>query len=89
MVSGPLSSNIPRAPSYGVLISQLVRLCRINSSVKYFKKDVTVLVSKFLSQGFNKTNLIDKYIQFTNKYVGEWAKYGVDITTHNFIRSIF
>ena len=61
----------------------------INCSAKYFQKDVTALVSKFLNQGFSKINLIDKYRQFTKKYVAEWAKYGVDITTHAFMKSIF
>ena len=84
-----LTGNIPKKPSYGVFISQLVRMCRINYFVKHFKNDAKVLISKFSLQGFKKSLLIDKFKQFTRTYIAEWAKFGVDFSSNKFIHSIF
>ena len=84
-----LNSNIPKNPSYGVFISQLVRLVKINCNIRYFKNDVTALVNKFIDQGFNKQLLVSKFKQFSKKYLGEWTKLGEDITSTNFLRPVF
>ena len=84
-----LISNIPKNPAYGVFTSQLVRFCRININASYFCRDIKLLVKKFIDQGFDKNALIDKYRSFAIKYLGEWAKFGENITSPTCIRNIF
>ena len=84
-----LISNIPKSPAYGVFTSQLVRLCRINSNSNYFKRDINILVAKFCKLGFSSKVLLSKYFQFANRYICEWSRLGTNITSHNFIKSVF
>ena len=56
-----LHGNIPKSPSYGVYVSQLVRFCEINDSAKYFLNNVIAMNAKFCSQGFDKDILKSKY----------------------------
>ena len=44
-----LDGNVPKAQSYGIFISQLVRFSRINSTYNGFYKDVKCLVDKLIS----------------------------------------
>ena len=46
-------------------------------------------MEKFLKQGFNENILINEYKTFTKNYLGEWAKFGEDITSPKFINNIF
>ena len=83
------NSNIPTNPAYGVFVSQLVRLCRINKNVDHFKKDVIKLIDKFEKQGFDKIVLKQKYLAFGTKYISEWGRFGVDISAHKFCNKLF
>ena len=47
-----LDGNIPKGQSYGIFISQLVRLARINSSFNSFIVDCKNLVRKLEGQSF-------------------------------------
>ena len=47
-----LDGNIPRAPSYGVYISQLIRLARVSSHVLGFNMRNRSLTAKRLKQGY-------------------------------------
>ena len=76
-----LSGNIPSSQSYGVYTSQLVRFCDINMTYSQFLRDITTLTEKFVNQGFQKSGLKDKLVQFRNNYYFKWAKYGVDISS--------
>ena len=82
-------SNIPTNPAYGVFTSQLVRLCRINKTANYFKKDILKLVTKFVTQGFDKLKLRQKYLAFCSNYLSEWGRYGIDISDHKFVKKLF
>ena len=84
-----LSGNIPYKPSYGVFISQLVRFCNINRTSKYFSDDAKSLVSKLYNQGFNVYALKSKYLEFADRYISLWSKYGTDITNDKYMRYIF
>ena len=52
-----LSSNIPSKLSYGVYISQLVRICRICDNFEQFNDRHYKLTSKLIKQGFGYTRL--------------------------------
>lgn len=76
-----LNGNIPRAQSYGVFVSQLVRFATINDNAKCFLKDAKNMVQKLLCQGFKKYVLKKKYTVFTHRYIGTWYKYGRDLNS--------
>ena len=47
-----LSSNIPESPAYGVFVSQLIRYDRVCWKYEDFLFRLSILISKWLSQGF-------------------------------------
>ena len=55
-----LDGNVPNNLSYGIFISQLVRLARINSTLNGFKNCVTELLGKLVAQGFKLAALRNK-----------------------------
>ena len=71
-----LDGNIPKAPSYGVYISQLVRYCHINNTFDGFLNDAKVLTQKLISQKFDKNGLKNKFSCFLERYYFLWAKFG-------------
>ena len=75
-----LTGNIPWRGSYGVFMSQIVRFCIINQSKNDFIKDIKVMTSKFLNQGFEKNMLKHVFLKFCIRYFYMWSKYG-DILT--------
>ena len=77
-----LDGNIPKNLSYGVLISQLVRFAKINTTVEGFYDDISNLVTKLVSQGFDLAALRKKFLVFYNSKLNIWCKYGVDIYDH-------
>ena len=47
-----LDGDVPRRPSYGVYISQLIRLARVCSHVDNFNTRNKYLTAKLLTQGY-------------------------------------
>ena len=47
-----LGGDVPRSPSYGVYISQLIRFARVCSHVDDFDNRNTFLTTKLLKQGY-------------------------------------
>ena len=47
-----LDGDVPRSPSYGVYISQLIRFARVCSNVDDFNNRNLFLTAKLLKQGF-------------------------------------
>ena len=84
-----LNGNVPRSPSYGVYMSQLVRFCEINDSAKYFLNNVIAMNAKFCSQGFDATVLKTKYNEFCTKFIYKWAKFNVDISSQEVVSMVF
>ena len=76
-----LDGNVPNNLSYGIFISQLVRLARVNSTLKGFKNCVTELFKgKLVAQGFKfKAALRNKFVKFYKSRLNIWGKYGSDI----------
>ena len=82
-----LSGNIPKIPSYGVYVSQLIRFCYVSS--KSVANLVKTLNSKLVKQGFQLNSLKHKFESFALKYIHLWSKYGTDITSDDYLNSVF
>ena len=78
-----LDGNIPKGQSYGIFISQLVRLARINSSFSNFILDCKNLVRKLERQSFNIAALRKRFEVFVDKYFNIWGKFGVNLTSEH------
>ena len=88
VISNPfLSGNIPKIPSYGVYISQLIRFCNVSS--ESISNEVMDLNKKLTKQGFVVDTLKRKFQLFASKYIHLWSKFGVDIVSENYLNSIF
>ncbi len=74
-----LDGNIPNNRSYGVFASQLIRLCKINTTLVGFVKDVSNLVNKLCNQHFELAAMRNHFFKFYNNKVNIWAKFGIDI----------
>ena len=74
-----LDGNIPKNLSYGVFASQLIRMAKVNSTLKGFKDCILQLVSKLVKQGFKLAALRNKFVKFYKSRLNIWGKYGVDI----------
>ena len=61
-----MSSNIPAVPSYGIYISQLVRIC---STYDEFVKRNMVITSRLIKQGFLYTKLVTSFKKICVKYI--------------------
>ena len=82
-----LSGNIPKIPTYGVYVSQLIRFCNVSS--ESMQKAVLDLNNKLRKQGFLMETLKRKFKQFATKYIHLWSKFGKDIMSENYLNSIF
>ena len=56
-----LDGDVPRSPSYGVYISQLIRFARVCSSVDDFNNRNLFLTAKLLKQGYIDIIKFEKY----------------------------
>ena len=77
-----MSSNIPAVPSYGIYISQLVRIGRICSTYDEFVKRNMVITSRLIKQGFLYTKLVTSFKKIYVKYIHLVGKYNVCLKNH-------
>ena len=59
-----MDSDVPRSPSYGIYISQLVRFARAFSDIKDFNSRNLQLTSKLLNQGYRYHKLRKSFGKF-------------------------
>ena len=71
-----LSGDVPRLPSYGVYISQLVRYARCYTSVSDFNSKYLQITSKFLTQGYRYHKLRKTFGKFFRSYSDLLSKFG-------------
>lgn len=71
-----LDSDVPRAPSYGIYISQLVRFARASSDIKDFHSRNLQLTSKLLNQGYRYHKLRKSFGKFFKNYKELLLKFG-------------
>ena len=77
-----MSSNIPAGPSYGVYISQLVRIGRICNTYDEFVKRHLMITSRLIKQGFRYTKLVKSFKKFYVKYIHLMDNYNVCLRRH-------
>ena len=70
-----LSSNIPSGPSYGVLISQLIRYAKCCSYNDDFRHRHKMLVERLVSQGYRYERLRNSFKKFYGRYQDLIVKY--------------
>ena len=63
-----LSGDVPRLPSYGIFISQLVRFARCCTSVFDFHSKNLQITSKLLTQGYRYHKLRKKFGKFLGSF---------------------
>ena len=63
-----LSGDVPRFPSYGIYISQLVRFARFCTSVLDFHSNNLQIASKLLTQGYRYHKLRKTFGKFFRSY---------------------
>ena len=71
-----LSGDVPRLPSYGIYISQLVRFARWCTSVLYFRSKNLQITSKLLTQGYRYHKLRKTFGKFIRSYSELLSKFG-------------
>jgi len=74
-----LSGDIPRATSYGVYISQLVRFARASTDIADFNERNRIITSKLLTQGFRYNKLRKTFSKFYRRYGHLLAKYNTSL----------
>ena len=63
-----LDGDVPRSPSYGVFISQLIRFARVCSNVEDFNNRDLFLTAKLLKQGYRLYNIRKAFSKFYHRY---------------------
>ena len=71
-----LSGDIPRLPSYGVYISQLVRIARYCTSFSDFNSKNLQITSKLLAQGYRYHKFRKTFGKFFRSYSELLSKFG-------------
>ena len=71
-----LSGDVPRLPSYGIYISQLVRFARCCTSVLDFHSKNLQITSKLLTQGYRYHKLRKTFGKFFRSYPELLSKFG-------------
>ena len=77
-----MSSNIPTKPTYGVYVSQLIRICRICDTYLSFVTRHRLLTERLIKQGFWYTKLCQSFRKFAKQHYVLFSKYGVGIRAH-------
>ena len=79
-----LSGDVPRLPSYGIYISQLVRFARCCTSVFDFHFKNLQITSKLLTQGYRYHKLRKTFGKFFRSYSELLSKFG-DISFQEYL----
>ena len=77
-----MSSNIPANPTYGVYISQLIRISRICDTFQSFVLRHRLLTERLIKQGFCYSKLCKFFKKFVSRHNALFSKYGVSARTH-------
>ena len=70
-----LSGDVPRLPSYGIYILQLVRFARCTSVLDFHSKNVQI-ISKLFTQGYRSHKLRKTFGKFFISYFELLSKFG-------------
>ena len=76
-----LDGDVPRSPSYGVYISQLIRLARVCSNVDDFNNRNLFLTAKLLKQGYRYHKIRKAFSTFYHRHSELIVKYNIGLKT--------
>ena len=76
-----LDGDIPRSPSYGVYISQLIRFARVCSNVDDFNNRNVFLTAKLLKQGNRYHKIRKAFSKFYHRHSEFIVKYNIGLKT--------
>ena len=76
-----LDGDVPRSPSYGVYISQLIRFARVCSNVDDFNSRNLFLTSKLLKQGYRYHKIRKAFSKFYHRHSELIVKYNIVLKT--------
>ena len=74
-----LDGDVPRRPSYGVYISQLIRFARVCSHVDDFNTRNKCLTAKLLKQGYRYHKLRKAFFKFYRRHYELISKFNVEL----------
>ena len=77
-----MSSNIPTKPTYGVYISQLIRISRICDDYSVFTLRHRTLTTRLIRQGFWYSKLCMAFKRFSRRHVSLFSKFNVSLRKH-------
>ena len=81
-VSGSkFDGDVPRSPSYGVYISQLIRFARVCSNVDGFNNRNLFLTAKLLKQGYRYHKIRKAFSKFYHRHSELIIKYNIGLKT--------
>ena len=72
-----LDGDVPRSPSYGVYISQLILLARVCSNVDDFNNRNLFLTAKLLKQGYRYHKIRKAFSKFYHRHSELIVKYNI------------
>ena len=76
-----LDGDVPRSPSYGVYISQLIRFARVCSNVDDFNNRNLFLTAKLLKQGYRYHKIRKAFSKFFHRHSELIVKYNIGLKT--------
>ena len=74
-----LDGDVPRRPSYGVYISQVIRFARVYSHVDDFNTRNKCLTAKLLKQGYRYHKLRKAFSKFYRRHYELISKFNVGL----------
>ena len=77
-----MCSNIPAKPTYGVYLSQLVRISRICDGFSSFVARHRLLTERLIKQGLWYQKLCMFFKKFVKRHYVLFSKYGVSVRIH-------
>ena len=80
MVNFPfLDDDVPRSPSYGVYISQLIRFARVHSNVYDFNNSNLFLTAKLLKQSYKYHIIRKAFLKFYHRHSELIGKHNIGL----------
>ena len=76
-----LDGDVPRSPSYGVYISQLIRFARVCSNVDDFNKRNLFFTAKLLKQAYRYHKIRKESSKFYHRHSELIVKYNIGLKT--------
>ena len=76
-----LDVDVPRSPSYGVYLSQLIHFARVCSNVDDFNSRNLFLTAKLLKQGYRYHKIRKAFCKFYHRHSELIVKYNIGLKT--------